>query len=50
VFPLVALALSTVFEGFEWTKLALAGVALILAGNVIVLAKIQRPAAAKRAA
>lgn len=42
VFPLVALSLSTVFEGFEWTKPALAGVALIIAGNVIVLAKIGR--------
>jgi hypothetical protein len=38
----VALSLSTVFEGFEWTKPALAGVALIIAGNVIVLAKIGR--------
>lgn len=42
VFPLVALGLSTIFEGFEWTKLALAGVGLIVAGNVIVLAKIAR--------
>jgi drug/metabolite transporter (DMT)-like permease len=42
VFPLVALGLSTVFENYEWTKLALAGVALIIAGNVIVLARIGR--------
>jgi drug/metabolite transporter (DMT)-like permease len=42
VFPLVALGLSTIFEGFEWTKLALAGVGLIVAGNVIVLAKLAR--------
>jgi drug/metabolite transporter (DMT)-like permease len=42
VFPLVALGLSTVFENYEWTKLALAGVALIVAGNVIVLARIGR--------
>jgi drug/metabolite transporter (DMT)-like permease len=42
VFPLVALCLSTIFEGFEWTKPALAGVGLIVAGNVIVLAKIGR--------
>jgi drug/metabolite transporter (DMT)-like permease len=42
VFPLVALGLSTVFENYEWTKLALAGVALIVAGNVIVLARIAR--------
>ena len=38
VFPLVALGLSTVFEGFEWTTPALAGVGLIVAGNVLVLA------------
>ena len=42
VFPLVALGLSTIFEGFVWTTPALAGVVLILAGNVIVLAKIGR--------
>jgi drug/metabolite transporter (DMT)-like permease len=39
VFPVVALGLSTIFEGFVWTELALAGVALILVGNVIVLAR-----------
>lgn len=39
VFPLVALGLSTLFEGFMWTPLAFAGVFLILVGNVIVLAK-----------
>lgn len=40
MFPLVALALSTIFEGFQWTPLALAGVALILIGNIAVLARI----------
>ena len=38
VFPIVALGLSTVFEGFEWTLPAFAGVFLVLAGNVLVLA------------
>ncbi len=49
VFPLVALALSTVFEGFVWTPLAFAGVFLILVGNVIVLAGSakRRPAPAR---
>lgn len=42
VFPLVALGLSTIFENYEWTSLALAGVALIVAGNVLVLARIGR--------
>jgi drug/metabolite transporter (DMT)-like permease len=48
VFPVVALGLSTVFEGFVWTELALAGVALILVGNVIVLARSPRPAPATK--
>ena len=39
VFPVVALGLSSLFEGFQWTILALAGVALIVLGNVIVLAR-----------
>jgi drug/metabolite transporter (DMT)-like permease len=45
VFPLVALGLSTLFEGFEWTGPALIGVGLIVAGNAIVLAKVGRRAA-----
>jgi drug/metabolite transporter (DMT)-like permease len=39
VFPLVALALSTLFEGFHWTAPAVAGVALILIGNLLVLTR-----------
>lgn len=37
LFPIVALSLSTVFEGYHWNLAALAGVALTLAGNVMVL-------------
>lgn len=37
LFPLVALALSTVFEGYVWTVMAAAGVALVLLGNVAIL-------------
>lgn len=37
LFPIVALTLSTLFEGYAWTPLALAGVVLVLAGNVLVL-------------
>ena len=39
LFPLVALALSTFFEGYRWTGTALLGVVLILAGNLLVLRK-----------
>jgi drug/metabolite transporter (DMT)-like permease len=38
LFPIVALALSTVFEDFTWTGRALAGVGLILGGNALVSA------------
>ena len=39
LFPLVALAISSVFEDFDWTPLALAGVALVLVGNVLVVGR-----------
>ncbi len=39
VFPVLALALSTLFEDFVWTPAAVAGVALVLAGNVLVLGR-----------
>ncbi len=39
LFPVVALALSTWFEGFQWTLLAALGVALVLLGNVLILTK-----------
>ncbi len=37
LFPLVALAVSTVAEGYHWPALALLGVPLALAGNALVL-------------
>ena len=39
LFPLVALIISSVFEGFVWTPLALTGVALVLLGNVLVVGR-----------
>ncbi len=36
LFPIVGLAISTVLEGYDWTPLAMIGVALILVGNVIM--------------
>jgi drug/metabolite transporter (DMT)-like permease len=42
LFPVVALTVSTVIEGYVWTALAGIGVVLALAGNVLVL---RRPAA-----
>jgi drug/metabolite transporter (DMT)-like permease len=37
LFPVVALAMSTVFEGYHWTGPALAGLALVVSGNVLIL-------------
>lgn len=35
--PLVALGLSTLFEGYQWTQGAFFGMVLILAGNLLIL-------------
>ena len=37
LFPLVALALSTIWEGYHWTGPAMLGVFLILGGNLLML-------------
>jgi drug/metabolite transporter (DMT)-like permease len=39
LFPLVALVISSIYEDFQWTPLALAGVALVLIGNIMVVAR-----------
>jgi drug/metabolite transporter (DMT)-like permease len=44
LFPLVALAISTVVEDYHWSPLALAGVGLVLAGNLLVLLRPRGPA------
>jgi len=35
LFPIVALTVSTFFEGYRWTPAAFAGLALVLAGNLL---------------
>jgi drug/metabolite transporter (DMT)-like permease len=42
VMPVIALLLTTVFEGYEWTLPALLGVALVLAGNFLALRRGRR--------
>lgn len=37
VMPLVALTISTLFEGFEWSVAALAGLAMIVSGNAMMV-------------
>jgi drug/metabolite transporter (DMT)-like permease len=39
LFPLVALGISTLFEGYRWSMPALVGVFLVLAGNFLVLSR-----------
>ncbi len=39
VIPVIALVLSTVFEGYQWNLSAVTGVVLIIVGNVMVLRK-----------
>lgn len=46
IFPVVALAISTVVEGYSWTPLAFAGVALTILGNVMMF---WRPRASRSA-
>ena len=42
LFPVVALAISTMLEDYAWTAEALAGVALVLLGNLLVIARLRR--------
>ncbi|WP_448951301.1 DMT family transporter [Labrys neptuniae] len=37
LFPVVALAISTIFEGYVWSTLAITGLATVLAGNLLML-------------
>lgn len=39
LFPVVALALSTIWEDYQWTISGLCGIALILSGNYLALAR-----------
>ncbi|MFQ5982078.1 MAG: DMT family transporter [Woeseiaceae bacterium] len=42
LFPVVALAISTVVEGYQWSVLAIVGVSLTLGGNWLALTRTQR--------
>jgi drug/metabolite transporter (DMT)-like permease len=50
LFPVVALTVSTLFEGYVWTAWSLAGLPLILAGNLLIFARLPtRPRTARAA-
>ncbi len=42
LFPIVALIISTIFEDYQWSTPAIAGIALIAAGNWLALTKIRQ--------
>ena len=37
IFPVIALLISTIFEGYVWAPLSFVGLALVMAGNVIMI-------------
>jgi hypothetical protein len=39
LFPVIALGISTLFEGYQWSIEALYGYGLVLIGNYVVLIK-----------
>jgi drug/metabolite transporter (DMT)-like permease len=43
LFPIVALVLSTVFEGYRWSALGVLGLALCLTGNVVIFSPPLKP-------
>ena len=42
LFPVVALIMSTLFEGFEWHATAFLGIALTIIGNLVMFARFPR--------
>ncbi len=42
LFPVVALQLSVWFEGYQWSTLSLAGMALVVLGNLLILTPAER--------
>ncbi|CAG4908957.1 DMT family transporter [Paraburkholderia gardini] len=50
LFPIVALALSTVFEGYRWSVLAVVGLVLVVAGNLVAFDMTRRLFAGRSAA
>ncbi|WP_075218077.1 DMT family transporter [Mongoliimonas terrestris] len=42
IFPVFALGISTVFESYQWTPVAMAGLGAVIVGNLIVLSRGRR--------
>jgi drug/metabolite transporter (DMT)-like permease len=43
MFPLIALGMSTLFEGYQWTSSAIVGLILILLGNAVMFYRPRKP-------
>jgi len=43
VFPIWALMISWMFEGFEWSPMKISGVGVILIGNIFIIGRRQKP-------
>jgi drug/metabolite transporter (DMT)-like permease len=43
VYPIVALIISTLFEGYQWQPAAVLGVVVVLVGNLIAMGKLKLP-------
>ena len=43
MYPIVALLLSTLFEGYQWTMQAMFGVIIVLLGNAVAMEKVPLP-------
>ncbi len=37
IFPVFALLISTIYEDYQWSALSFAGLALVMAGNVMMI-------------
>lgn len=48
LFPVIALILSTLFEGLSWDIVGIVGVILVLIGNAIILLRFQEPKTAEK--
>ncbi|WP_458576322.1 EamA family transporter [Aliamphritea spongicola] len=44
MFPVVALTISSLYEGYNWSPAAIGGLLLVISGNIIIFSKFRLPA------
>ncbi|MEM0911973.1 MAG: DMT family transporter, partial [Pseudomonadota bacterium] len=42
IYPIIALLISTIFEGYQWSVFSILGVIVVLIGNAIAMGKLNR--------